>query len=63
MPQEDHIVHLEGFFSSSCWKTPCERESGKAKERDLTWRGITFLPMDAAASLVHLEGNMAEFHW
>ena len=61
MSQEEYIVHQQGV-SLSCWrKIPYKRASGKAEGGNLTCRGITFLPPDAAAPLLYLEGNLAEF--
>ena len=60
MPLENKIVHLEGVSPSSWQTTPRERVSGKAEVRNLTCRGLTLLPPDAAAPLIYLEGNIAE---
>ena len=58
---EYHIVHLDRVLPS-IWKTnPCERASGKAEGQNLTCRGLTFIPPDAAALLLCMEGNVAEF--
>ena len=46
---EYHIVHLEGVSPSSWKTTPCEWASSKAEGRNLTCRGITFLPPDVVA--------------
>ena len=61
MLQEDHIVHLEGVSPSNWQTTPCERSSRKAKVRNLAFRGLNFLSPDAAALLIHLEENVADF--
>ena len=60
--QEDYIVHLEVVYPSSLRMTPCKRESSKGERRNLTCQVLTFLPPESAPSLVHFEGNVAEFY-
>ena len=57
---EYRIVHLEGLWPSIVRMTPCKRASGKAEGRKLTFRGLTFLPPYVAATLVNVEGKIAE---
>ena len=40
--------------------TPYNRVRGKAEGWNLVFQGVTFLPLDAAAPLIHLERNIAE---
>ena len=41
--------------------TPCKMDSGKGEGRSLSYRGLTFLHLDAAAPLFHLEESVGEF--
>ena len=58
--RDHHIVHVEGTLPSIWRSTPCKRASGKAEGRNLTCRGLTFLPPYVAATLVNVEGKIAE---
>ena len=61
VPREDHIVYLEVVSTSRWWTMPCKKVSGKAYGKNLTYRGLTFLPPDAATSLIHIEGKVVDF--
>ena len=41
----------------------CKRKSGKGEGHNLTYWGLTFLPLDAAAPLINMEENIKEFSW
>ena len=59
--QEEHIVHMEGVSPSSVHTKLCKKESDNAEGRNLTCQGLTFLPPDVAAPLLHMEGNVECF--
>ena len=59
--REDHRVHLEGVPPSGWLTTSCERGSRKEEGRSLSFRGLSFLPPDAAAPFFHLEGSVGDF--
>ena len=60
VPREYHIFHVEVVLPSIWRATPCERESGDAERRNLASWGLTLLPPDAAAPLIHVTGKIAE---
>ena len=52
--REDHIVHLE-VVPPYCWRTtPCKRARGKGEGKKLSCRGLTLLPPDEIAPLLHI---------
>ena len=39
---EYHILHVEGVSVSIWWMTPCERASGEAEGRNLSFQGVNY---------------------
>ena len=58
---DDYHVHLEGAPPSGWQNMPCKRASDKGEGQSLSFQGLTFLPLDAAAPLFDLEGIIGEF--
>ena len=61
MSGDEHRVNMEGVPPSGWKTTPRKRASGKGEGRSLSYRGLTFLHLDAAAPLFHLEESVGEF--
>ena len=60
VPREDHVVHIEEIPPLEWQTMPCEMAGSKEYGQDLSCRGLTFLPLDAATCLLGAPRNMAE---
>ena len=58
---EDHQEYLEGSPPSGWQTLTYKRASVKGEGRNLSCRGITFLPPDAATPIFHMEGSVIKF--
>ena len=60
VPREKRVVHVGGIPPSDWQTTPCKRGGMKEDIRNLAFRGLTFLPMYAAAHLLGSPCNIVE---